>query len=163
MKAVVVYESLWGNTAAIARAIAAGIGSGAAALTTDEAIGSAIEGADLIVAGAPLLGFALPTDEMRASIAKNSVNPPPDLSHPSIRTWLDVLPDGIGRCAGFETRIWWSPGSAAKRISEELRAKGYSAAGKDERFIVTGKYGPLKDGEIERARQWGASLAKSLA
>jgi hypothetical protein len=162
MKAVVVYESLWGNTASVARAIAEGIGPDSSALTTGEAVGTAIEGADLIVAGAPLLGFNLPTEDMRATIAKGGNTPPPDLSHPSMRSWLASVPAGSGRCCGFETRIWWSPGSSAKKISESLRSKGYSAAGKDERFIVTGKYGPLKEGELERARRWGARLADSL-
>ncbi len=161
MRAVVVYESLWGNTEAVARAIAEGIGADATALNTDEATAEALEGVDLIVAGAPLLGFALPTEDMRAGIAKNPTARTPDLSHPSMRAWLDALPPGTGRCAGFETRIWWSPGSAAKKISEELRAKGYSAAGKDEKFVVMGKYGPLKDGELDRARSWGASLAET--
>jgi hypothetical protein len=162
VKAVVVYESLWGNTAAIARAIAEGIGQDAVALSTDEATGSAIEGADLIVAGAPLLGFNLPTEAIRASIGNDRTVPTPDLAHPSMRSWLESVPPGAGRCCGFETRIWWSPGSAAKKASAGLRAKGYSAAGKDEKFVVTGKYGPLKDGEIERARQWGTQLAKAL-
>ena len=116
MKAVVVYESLWGNTAAIARSIAEGIGPDAVALTTDEATGPAIEGADLIVAGAPLLGFNLPTDAMRDGIRKDKSAPPPDLAHPSMRSWLETVPDGTGRCCGFETRIWWSPGSAAKKM-----------------------------------------------
>ena len=156
------YESLWGNTAAIARAIAEGIGPDAVALATDEATGSTIQGSDLIVAGAPLLGFNLPTEEIRTSIANDRSAPAPDLAHPSMRSWLESVPAGTGRCCGFETRIWWSPGSAAKKISEGLRKKGYSAGGKDEKFIVTGRYGPLKDGEIERARQWGAQLAKSL-
>ena len=53
MKAVVVYESLWGNTAAIARAIAEGLGPGAEALTTDAASAGAVAEADLIVTGAP--------------------------------------------------------------------------------------------------------------
>jgi flavorubredoxin len=163
MKAVVVYESLWGNTASIARAIAEGIGVDASAMTTDQATGSAIDGADLIVAGAPLLGFNLPTEQMRETIGKDTTTPTPDLSHASMRSWLETLPAGTGRCAGFETRIWWSPGSAAKKISEGLRAKGYSAASKDEKFVVTGKYGPLKEGELERARQWGADLAQSIA
>jgi hypothetical protein len=163
MKAIVVYESLWGNTAAIARSIAEGIGPDAVALTTDEATGTAIQGADLIVAGAPLLGFSLPTQAMRDQISADKSAPPPDLAHPSMRSWLETVPDGRGRCCGFETRIWWSPGSAAKKCSEGLRRHGYSAAGKDEKFIVTGKYGPLKDGELERARQWGAQLAKLLA
>jgi hypothetical protein len=163
VKAVVVYESLWGNTAAVARAIAEGIGPDAAALSTSEAVGTAIEGADLIVAGAPLLGFNLPTEDMRATIAKGGNTPAPDLSHPSMRSWLESVPAGAGQCCGFETRIWWSPGSSAKKISESLRAKGYSSAGTDEKFIVTGKYGPLKDGELERARRWGERLADSLA
>ncbi len=162
MKAVVVYESLWGNTAAIARSIAEGAGPDAVALTTDEATGPAIRGADLIVAGAPLLGFALPTEAMRDGIRKDKNAPPPDLAHPSMRSWLETVPDGTGLCCGFETRIWWSPGSAAKKCSEGLRSHGYAAAGKDEKFIVTGKYGPLKDGELERARLWGAQLAKLL-
>jgi hypothetical protein len=163
VKAVVVYESLWGNTAAIAHAIAEGLGPDAIALTTGEAVGPAIEGCDLVVAGAPLLGFNLPTEEIRASIGKDKTAPIPDLAHPSMRSWLESVPSGSGRCCGFETRIWWSPGSSAKKISEGLRGHGYSAAGNDEKFIVTGKYGPLKDGEVERAKQWGAQLAKSLA
>ena len=53
MKAIVVYESLWGNTAAIARAIAEGIGPEARALSTAEATGPAIADVDLLVAGSP--------------------------------------------------------------------------------------------------------------
>jgi flavodoxin len=49
MHAIVVYESHWGNTAAVARAIADGLGPEARALTTDEAVGPALEGVDLIV------------------------------------------------------------------------------------------------------------------
>ena len=29
---------------------------------------------------------------------------------------------------------------------------------KGKKFLVTGKYGPLKAGELERARAWGAEL-----
>jgi hypothetical protein len=163
MKAVVVYESLWGNTAAIAAAIAEGIGEGAEALATDAASPALIADADLIVAGSPLLGFALPTEEMRKSIGADTKAPPADLAHPSMRAWLDSVPaTTTARCCGFETRIWWSPGSAAKKISQTLASKGFRAAGKPEAFIVTGRYGPLKDGELDRARAWGAALAQAL-
>jgi flavodoxin len=164
MKAVVVYESLWGNTAAIARAIAEGIGPDARALSTKEATGEAIAGADLIVAGSPLLGFSLPTEDMRENIRKTPGNgPAPDLSSPTMRSWLATVPKKAGRSATFETRIWWSPGSAAKTIGKALEAAGYAAAAKPERFIVTGRYGPLKDGELERARLWGVELAAAMA
>ncbi len=164
MKAVVVYESLWGNTAAIARAIAEGIGPQAKALPTGEASGDAVAGADLIVAGAPVLGFTLPTDKMRDDIgAKPSKAPePPDLSQPSMRTWLETLPPGQARFAAFETRIWWSLGGSTKRIERGLERAGYHVLAKRQRFVVTGAYGPLREGEIDRAKAWGAELAKAM-
>jgi hypothetical protein len=165
MKAIVVYESHWGNTAAVARAIAEGIGPEAQVLSTAEATGNVLAGVDLIVAGSPLLGFSLPTESMLKGMATNAAKDPtpPDLSHPSMRSWLEALPKGSGRAAAFETRIWWSPGSAAKAILKRLEAKGYRPAGKGERFIVEGKYGPLRAGELERAKAWGAQLAQGMA
>ncbi|MDO8915873.1 MAG: flavodoxin family protein [Coriobacteriia bacterium] len=156
------YESLWGNTAAIARAVAEGLGDDARALHTDEATADALAGIELIVAGAPLLGFSLPTEQMLAAQGDAMPAPPKpaDISHPSMRSWLAALPAGKGRSAAFETRIWWSPGSAAKTILTGLEAAGYAAIER-ERFMVTGRYGPLKDGEIERARAWGAKLASA--
>jgi hypothetical protein len=164
MQAVVVYESLWGNTAAVARAIAEGIGPEARAISTTEASGAAIADADLIVAGAPVLAFSLPSGKIRESIRANpgKAPAPPDLSHPSLRSWLDALPKGHGRSAAFETRIWWSPGGATPAILRGLESAGYRPVGKGQRFIVTGRYGPLRDGELERARLWGAELARTM-
>ena len=162
MKTIVVYESHWGNTAAVARAIAEGIGPAARAVSTDEATPSIIAEAELVVAGAPLLGFSLPTEAMLQNIAGSAATNPvaPDVSHPSLRSWLDGLPNGSGRAAAFETRIWWSPGSAAKTILGKLEGHGYHPASPAQRFIVQGKYGPLRDGELERAKAWGAELAR---
>ena len=136
----------------------------AQALSTAEATGEALAGADLIVAGAPLLGFSLPTESMLKGLASNTGGKPtPDLSHPSMRSWLEALPKGAGRAAGFETRIWWSPGSAAKTILDRLGATGYQPAAKAQRFVVQGKYGPLRDAELERAKAWGAELRGRLS
>lgn len=163
MKAIVVYESLWGNTAAIARAIAEGIGPEARALHTDEAVGAEIASADLIVAGAPVIAFRLPTDSIRASVATDPDAPSPaDLAHPSMRTWLGSLPAGSGRAAVFETRISWSPGGSTGAIAKSLQRAGYRLVGRPVRFVVKGKYGPLRDGELDRARRWGEELAQSV-
>jgi hypothetical protein len=170
MRAVVVYESLWSNTAAIARAIAEGIGPTAQALSTAEASVAAVANVDLIVAGAPVLGFRLPTDAMRQSVLTSERNAPlaPDLSHPSMRSWLETLPRGRGRgrgrgrSAAFETRIWWSPGGVTGAIADKLAQAGYPPLRKARRFVVKGKYGPLRDGEIDRARRWGAELAEAM-
>jgi hypothetical protein len=161
MKAIVVYESFWGNTAAIARAIADGIGPEARALTTSQASGEAVAGADLIVAGAPLIGFRLPTDSARKSIGQEPKHAqrPPDVSQPSLRSWLAALPKGTGQCAAFETRIKWSPGGATGAIAKRLQGAGYRRIAKDQRFIVKGTYGPLRDGGLEWAKAWGTELA----
>lgn len=162
MKAVVVYESLWGNTAAIARAIAEGIGPGARAVPTDEATSALLADADLVVAGAPVIAFRLPTDEMLASARNDPGAPPADVGHPSMRAWLATLPQGHGRSAAFETRIWWSPGGSVGTIGRELERAGYPPVAKPQKFIVRGRYGPLRDGEVDRARQWGAELARAV-
>jgi hypothetical protein len=158
MKAVVVYESLWGNTAAVARAIAEGISPDTRALSTAEATPELVAVAELIVAGAPVQGFSLPNERMRASI-KQDTDPAPDLSAPTLRSWLEHLPAGHGRSAAFDTKIRWSPGSAASVIDQQLAKAGYSPVTEAEHFIVSGQHGPLREGELERARLWGEKLA----
>jgi hypothetical protein len=160
MKAVVVYESHWGNTAAVAQAD--GLGPHARALPTDEATGPAIADADLIVAGAPVMAFRLPTEKILETLTNDRSQPPPDLSHPSMRSWLDGLPKGGGRGAAFETRMWWSPGGATGAIERGLRAAGYRRLASGRKFVVMGGHGPLRDGELQAARAWGAELAQAL-
>jgi hypothetical protein len=163
MRTVVVYESFWGNTAAVARAIAEGIGPEAAAITTDEASDDVVSSADLVVVGAPVLGFRLPTDAVRAGLLREYGAPTPaDTSHRSMRSWLDTLPAGHARVAAFETRFRFSPGGSIGTITDELERAGYRPLDKGRKFLVTGKYGPLKEGELDRARQWGGELAAAV-
>lgn len=164
MNVIVVYESVWGNTAAVARAIAEGIGADARALATDEVRADEVAAADLVVAGAPVFGFNLPTDTIRTAIARDEADAPipPDLSHPSLRSWLDGLPAGKGRSAAFETRIWWSPRGATGTIEKRLAGLGYAPIAKAEKFVVRDKYGPLREGELDRARAWGRELRTAI-
>ena len=71
-------------------------------------------------------------------------------------------PPGERRRGGVQTRIWWSPGSAAGAILRKLEGLGYRPLAKAHRFVVKGRYGPLRDGELERAKQWGAELAQAV-
>jgi hypothetical protein len=163
MKVIVVYESHWGNTASVAKAIAEGFGPDAQVLTTDEASPSTVADADLIIAGAPIMAFSLPSDRMLTSMANDAKAPsPPDLSHASMRSWLDRLPVGHGRSAEFETGLRWSPGGATGAIGRKLEEAGFKRLGKSRRFVVKGSYGPLREGELERAQQWGTELAAAL-
>jgi len=173
MKAVVVFESYWGNTESVARAIAEGLGPQARALSTTEANGEALAGVGLIVAGSPIIAFSLPSEKTRNDmLAKpdKKAPSPPDLSHPSIRTWLVTLPQagasGQGaaavRAAAFETGFKLSPGGSAGKILRMLGEKGYQPVAKKQRFFVKSSYGPMKEGEIDRAKAWGAELAKAV-
>jgi flavorubredoxin len=163
MHAIVVYESHWGSTKAVAHAIAEGIGKDAQALTTDEATPEVVGEADLIVAGAPVIAFALPRASATAQLAADTKAPrPADVSHPLLRAWLERLPAGRRRFAAFETRIWWSPRGATGTIEARLSRAGYQRIAKAERFVVAGAYGPLREGELERARDWGAKLFDAL-
>ncbi len=164
MKALVVYESIWGNTAAAAKAVAEGIGGGTRAISTAEASAAAVAGADLLVVGAPVFGFGLPRDGMLRSIEMNrsTYKKAPDLSQPSMRSWLDKLPNGSGRSAAFETRIWWSPRGATGDIENGLAHAGYKKLAKAQRFIVEGAEGPLRECELEKAKAWGAELAQAM-
>jgi flavorubredoxin len=164
MRAIVVFESHWGNTAAIARAIAEGIGPEARAMTTSEAVPEVVAEADLVVAGAPVMAFGLPSDKMIANTVGDPKAPAPaDVSHPTLRTWLEHLPhvDGSSghRAATFETKLWWSPGGATGGIESRLRTAGFRTVARAQKFVVTGAYGPLRQGELERARAWGSELA----
>lgn len=166
MKALVVYESLFGNTAAVAKAVAEGIGAGTPAVTTDAVPDKLLAEADLVVAGAPVIGFSLASDGTLANVANTEAGAPtpPDASHPSMRSWLERLPAttrAVG--AAFETRIWWSPRGATGDIEDRLRRAGYRTLAKAGKFVVKDKYGPLREGELDRAREWGRSLASAIA
>lgn len=163
MKTIVVYESHYGNTAAVARAIAEGIGEGATALTTDEATDAAFEGVDLVVAGAPVMALRLPTDAVLSRMEADPKRAGADMSHRSMRDWLDVIPRGHGHGAAFETKLRWSPGGATGAIEKGLEAAGYRRVGKSHKFVVTGGEGPLRDGELEAAGAWGAELRRTVA
>ena len=85
---------------------------------------------------------------------------------PGLRRWLHGLPKRDGAlAAAFDTRVDRSPtvtGAAARGIARRLRRRGYQVLG-HESFLVEDSEGPLAEGELERAREWGADLARRLS
>lgn len=167
MDAVVIFESMWGNTAAIAHAIARGFGVGAAALTTDQATPSRLEGARLMVAGSPVHALGLPTEVSRASAAaKNQPGSiPADTTHPAMREWLAAVPAGPRLYAAFETRIVGPLGhGAATAISRALTGAGYEQLDRPHSFTVAMRQrtqepaAMLLPGQEQRAFEWGIRL-----
>ena len=87
---------------------------------------------------------------------------PADIEHPLMRTMAVQRAAPRIRFAAFETRIWWSPCGATGDIERDMQRAGYRPLTKAERFVVEGTYGPLRDGELGRARQWGRELAAAV-
>lgn len=60
----------------------------------------------------------------------------------------------------FDTRLSYPfAGGAAPRIARGLRRLGYTIAAKPEGFLVSAADGPMRAGELDRARRWAAGLA----
>jgi len=169
MRAVIVYESMFGNTQQIALAIGKGLGAGldVSVLEVGEADGTATDGADLLVVGGPTHAFGLSRASTRQSAAEQASTPLVSTGR-GIREWLDErAPAEPGRvAAAFDTHVdkpRWLPGSAARSAGKHLRRLGYRLLVPPESFYVTGTPGPLIDSELERAEQWGRRLGAALA
>lgn len=160
MRALVMYESIWGNTEAIARAVAAGIGHDVEIVSTDDAPPTLPDDVDLVVVGGPTHAFSMSSMTTRESARQQGAA---SIPLRGIREWLEGLPAPTRRVrvATFDTRTVAPrlPGSAAKKAMKRLVALGLEPAAKPETFGVHGYDGPLADGEEERANAWGASLA----
>lgn len=167
MKAPVVYESLWGNTAQVARAIAAGLAERAEVrvVDVDDAPSSPGDDVALVVAGGPTHAFSMTRPSTRAdAVARGALQ---TTTSRGLREWLDCLPSASERqkIATFDTRVnavRHLPGSAAKSASKVARRHGYARAARPESFYVEDTAGPLLDGELERATAWGRALAASV-
>lgn len=171
MRALVVYESMFGNTKAIALAVAEGIRqSGEVELfEVSEAPAVLPENIDLLVVGGPTHAHGMTSDKSRHTATERAgirlVS-----RGPGIREWLDGLVPGRShiRAAAFDTRIkgpeliW---GSAAKSATKRLRALDLPVLPPSS-FVIGGPGGEPFDrvapDELQRATTWGASLAAAI-
>ena len=166
MRALVVDESMFGNTEAVAKAIVAGLADNGVDVelspvrdaTTD------VHGFDLVVVGAPTHAMSL----SRTSTRQDAIRKGADDAAASgigVREWIEALSPTPGvAVATFDTRVRHPriPGSAARAARKRLRAKGFRAADPAATFWVEDTDGPLLDGELERARDWASDLATGL-
>jgi hypothetical protein len=167
MVVLVVFESVYGNTRAIAEAMADGLaadGHDATAVTVAGAPGA--PDVDLLIVGGPTHMHGLTTSLSRRMAVKAAEE---DEHHVEagagdelgLRQWLRALPECDGRrAAAFDTRGDANAaltGSAARGIARRLRRRGYVVVDSAS-YLVDDSEGPLHDGERERARAWAASV-----
>lgn len=149
MKALVVYGSVYGNTEKIAKAIAEAIAPSneVRVLRVGEAKPSDLASVNLLILGSP-------TQAGRpVSAVQDFLGKVPELSLKGVSV------------AAFDTRISKKIvglfGYAAGRIADNLKKKGGTLIASPEGFFVTGREGPLKEGEPERAAAWAKGILQS--
>lgn len=169
MRALVIYESMFGNTRTIAEAIADGIGVYAMVESVEVSdaptdIGPEL---DLVIIGGPTHQFGMSRPSSRSEAAKQAERALISRGT-GIREWLDaVTVNGQVIAAAFDTQMsnprWLRfVGSAAGKIEKKLKRLGFSVAAPPEHFHVTGIQGPLAAGEIQRAREWGERVGAQV-
>jgi len=152
----VVYDTFFGNTEQVARAISESLGAESTAIRVADANYEQLNSLGLLVVGSPTRAF----------------RPTKPISQFLDRAPRDAL-KGI-RVAAFDTRMpvaeISSPilgimvkffGYASKPIADKLVRKGGEPAALPEGFIVEGSEGPLREGELERAAAWARAIIEA--
>lgn len=168
MRAVVVYESMFGNTEVFARVVADALsatGADVRVLDVRSASAADLAGCDLLVVGAPTHAFSMSRQSTRDDAVRQGAAPARALL--GVREWLATL-DGAFTARHlrpatvvFDTRVGKVrrlPGSAARKAARVMRAQGFHVASEPISFYVDDVKGPPLEGEVERARRWAADL-----
>jgi menaquinone-dependent protoporphyrinogen IX oxidase len=170
MRALVVYESMFGNTHKIAKAVGESLRPNydvevrpAGTVSRAE-----LERVDLIVAGGPTHVRGLSRPSTREGAHKQSEVPGSGLrlesgaTGPGLRELFADVTGLQADAAAFDTRVDKSPvltGRASRKIARMLKRSGCSLVARPKSFLVTGKPSTLAPGEEARARSWGSNLA----
>ncbi len=172
MRAVVVYESMYGNTHHVASAIGEGLRSqgDVSVVPVESADPDLLASADLLVVGGPTHVHGMSHENTRKAAVEAAQKPDadleldPDAEGPGLREWFATL-DRVGLAASFDTRMHGPPaltGRASKGIARKLHHHGATLLADPESFLVT-KDNHLEPDEEERARIWGTELARAAA
>src|SRR5438874_4932720 len=110
MRAVVIYDSMYGNTHVVAQAIAKGLGATVEVVVVpvDEAKSELLDGADLVVVGGPTHAHGMSRRSTRQAAVAAAHKPgsdlaiDPDAEGPGLREWFATLDRIGGRAAAFD-------------------------------------------------------------
>jgi hypothetical protein len=165
-RALVVYESMFGNSELIARAVAEGVAEVLPVDLVDVTHAPRdLEGYAVLVAGGPTHAFTMSRDTTRREAREQGATH--GCVGEGLREWLAALPQQ-GRhpwFASFDTRVTRRrhlPASAARSAARSARRHGLREVASPESFFVEDVDGPLVAGELERARHWGLDVASAV-
>ena len=171
MRALVVYESMYGNTHAVATDIAAGLRATheVTLVPVTRVTREMVMTADLIVVGGPTHMHGMSTVASRRTAAETArkhgsgLTMDPDADGPGLRGWLEQVPVSGALAASFDTRLSGLPaftGRASRGIARVLTRKGCRLLLPPESFLVS-KKNTLLPGEAARACSWGALIGET--
>ncbi len=161
MKVIVIYDSVYGNTEQIARAIGSALAplANVQVLRASQVNPEQLKGCELLLVGSPTQRSRpiAPVTDMLKRIPANSLK-------------------GI-KIAAFDTRMMQKDidaqpilplfvkifGFAARPIGDALVKKGGKQIAAPEGFYITGMEGPLLEGELERASNWARQIVETMA
>jgi flavodoxin len=160
MKALVMYESMFGNTETVARAVADGMAGRFEVTVADVRTMPRAVGMDVIVVGGPTHAFGMSRPGTRQDAVRQGAERAGAVDV-GLREWLDTAPQLTGvAAAAFDTKVAKPfTGSAGRKAGRRLHGLGCRVLVPAESFHVGGTPGPLADGERERARRWGETVA----
>ena len=172
MRAVIIYESMYGNTHAIAEAIGRGLAREheVSVVGVAEATPELLDGAALIVAGGPTHVHGMSRAQSRKAAVDAAHKDGSGLTleahaqGPGLRDWFGTVGRIHGCGAAFDTRLNGPAaftGHASKAIAKLLDRHGLTEIAPAQSFLVT-KDNQLMPGEEDRAEQWGRELAAKL-
>jgi flavodoxin len=147
VKALVVYDSVYGNTEKVAQAMAAALECEAhrvAAVTPEQ-----LAGLDALIVGSPTQAFQ-PLKPVKAFLKGIPAGKLNGIKVAAFDTRMDVKKVGNAVLTVFAKLF----GYAAEPIGKQLVKKGGTQAVPPEGFLVEGSEGPLQEGELERAAEW---------
>lgn len=159
MNVLVVYDSMYGNTAKVAAAIGDALRHEAAVrvLPVVEAGAETLAQADLLFVGSPTQRFR-PLPAMTALLKALGRRRLDGVSVAAFDTRI-VIADAHSAALSFFVRLFGQSAYAAHHIESALRRAGARPAAPNGGFLVAGTEGPLKDGELERAAAWARDAA----
>jgi flavodoxin len=156
MKAIVIYDSQFGNTEKVAQAIHTALAARgeSSLIRAADVTDAALTGCDLIVVGSPTQRFHA-TEPVAHFLEGRAL---PGARAAAFDTRLDMA-EVDSRALRLAVKVAGDNAWAATRIADQLAKAGATLVAEPEGFIVEGTEGPLRAGELERAAEWAAQLA----
>lgn len=145
MKALIIYDTNYGNTKLVAETICRSLDLGCSTVTVSGLSSTLLETADLIIIGSPVIAWR-PSDKISGLISY--------LKEKGLK--------GI-KAAAFDTRLKsFLSGGAAGNISRGLKISGAMVIALPAFFYVQSRQGPLFDGELEKAKRWAKDISDAF-